>query len=229
MIVGVVGSDGIVLAADQRAIAPAPGEGLMDDTYGIRKIVDLPEHRTAYACAGDFVTAEVGKALARQLRTQVGFVMTADSLEDLAKQTCAEAERDYPGQIGEAHRMMLVVAYNGDARLWRIDVRGRGSSALNVRTIAVAGALGNAARFFAGYHQSGRTTDELTFLAAHTVLTGGRIDPNYVHGLDVAIFAPGKCSFLAQSKRAELQERSIALDEMLRAQIYASNSARPQT
>lgn len=228
LIAGVVGSDGIVLAADQRAIAPSQSESEMDDTYGMRKIIDLPGHRVAYACVGDVLTASVGEALEESIKSSDrAFVADATHLQGLAKKVWAEMQRGY--QVNAINRLMLIVDYREEPQLWRLNILGPNSHAVEVRTIAVAGSLGNTARFFTNYYEPGRTAAELSFLAAHIVLAGGRIEPLYVDGLDVAIFSAGGCDFLKKERLAEIRKRSIALDGMIRGQLYASSSASSQT
>jgi hypothetical protein len=159
----------------------------------------------------------VGNALEERLRTgDDKFAVTAESLQDLAKKTWAGMERKYV--VNPINRVMLVVVYGDEPQLWRLNVLGPESHAIKVETIAVAGALGNTARFFVEYYQSERTADQLTFLAAHTVLAGSRIDRLYVDGLNVATFTRS-CNFLNRQQIAKLKRKSTALDEMIRHEL----------
>lgn len=67
IIVGMIGSDGIVLATDQRMVRQAEHERDIDDISGIRKIHCLDKYGVAYAAAGDEVPWHIGRALADSL------------------------------------------------------------------------------------------------------------------------------------------------------------------
>jgi hypothetical protein len=228
LIAGAVGTDGIVLAADQRVVVPSRNECEMDDTYGMCKIVDVPAHCVAYACAGDVLTANVGEALKASVKASGGnFVMDAPYLQNLAKKVWEEMKRTC--DVNPINRVMLAVDYRERPHLWRLNVLGPNSHAVEVPDIAFAGSLGNTARFFAAYYEPDKSIVQLSFLAAHIVLVGGRIDPLYVNGLNLALYSAGRCAFLEQAELAELRERSIGLHERIRRELYASNSAISQT
>jgi len=55
-----IGSDGIVLSADQSRVLPADAEGNFDDQMLGPKIYHIGRHGIAYAVAGDDLTDEIG-------------------------------------------------------------------------------------------------------------------------------------------------------------------------
>jgi hypothetical protein len=63
IIAGLVGSDGIVLAADGRMVAPASHAGQCDNISSIVKIVLVPGHGVAYAATGDYISWQTGQLL----------------------------------------------------------------------------------------------------------------------------------------------------------------------
>jgi hypothetical protein len=67
IVVGMVGSDGIVLATDRRRTIPATNEAQYDDYADIRKVVHLADHKISYAGVGDQTTKAVGKHFATLL------------------------------------------------------------------------------------------------------------------------------------------------------------------
>jgi hypothetical protein len=60
LLVGLVGSDGIVITADQREAGFATSEEEIDDLMDGRKIEDFAEHRIACGYCGDSFSVGIG-------------------------------------------------------------------------------------------------------------------------------------------------------------------------
>src|SRR5258708_36961919 len=85
ILVGMIGSDGIVLAADQRLTQNAEDEKEFDDHEGICKIVHLEKYRVAYARVGDYISRMVGDKLTVELdRGVLDLAKIRQTLEKIA-------------------------------------------------------------------------------------------------------------------------------------------------
>jgi hypothetical protein len=67
ILVAMIGSDGIVFAADQLMVRPAANVGEYDDRSLVRKIEYLATHQVAYAGVGDEITRQVESTLSSRL------------------------------------------------------------------------------------------------------------------------------------------------------------------
>jgi hypothetical protein len=85
--------------------------------------------------------------------------------------------------------------------------------------MTIKGAIGNRARFFDRYYRKQLPIDTLSFLAAHIVLTAGRIDPTMIDDLDVAQFDTTGFRLLTENEKVPLRERSEKLDALIREKL----------
>ena len=223
LLVGMIGSDGIVLSADQSRVRPADAEGNFDDQMLGPKIYHIGRHGIAYAVAGDDLTDEIGYRLEQYISE--GSLESSENraphLQDLVKRAIADiqAKRGAPHKDElVVERTILLVFYAAQPELWRIRITPS-LSAKPVSGITVAGAFGNSARFFEYYFQPNLPVQRLLPLAAHIVLMGGRIDTEMVKGLDVAIIQRGAHKFLDENEKAVLRERSENLDTSIREHL----------
>jgi hypothetical protein len=217
LIVGAVATDGIVLAADQRAVQDTQQPNEMDNTMTIQKIVVLEHHGVAYACAGDESSIEVGREFSSRLNKPLAFDFgnIGQSLEGLANDRL-EGEVFKQRWNQHVYRALLAVFYRKhELQLWHLAIQRRESIAKREREISIAGAPGNPARSFRRHFKS-TTADRLAMLAAHIVLEGSRIDCLMINGLDVAIFENSGHRLLVEEEKDKLRKRSLVLDDLIR-------------
>jgi hypothetical protein len=228
ILVGMVGSDGIVLAADQCTASLGLTETTIDDQQDICKIVNLEKHQVAYARVGDHVSKEVGRKLSRELDLGDFDFNTIDlCLEGIAAETIStESEKTGKGFDTNLIRSLLVVFYGArvpEPQLWRVSISPPYPSTEEIKKIAISGADGNLARFLGSYYRresSRLPVRSLAFLASHIVLTAGRFDPRMIGGLDVALFENGQCKFLSEQAIDDLTIRSRGLDKLIRSELF---------
>jgi hypothetical protein len=217
-----IGSDGIVLAIDQRLTQPAEDEQEFDDHEGICKITTLEKYKVVYAGVGDYISAMVGDKIASQLNADnFDFANIAISLRNSAISTLEEAKLP-PKRSGvpDEDRSLLVVFYgNQEPQLWRLRITPPQQSAERILGMTIKGAIGNRARFFDRYYRKQLPIDTLSFLAAHIVLTAGRIDPTMIDDLDVAQFDTTGFRLLTENEKVPLRERSEKLDALIREKL----------
>jgi hypothetical protein len=222
LLVGMVASDGIVLAADQRMVQPATQEGELDDCEGICKIVTWQNHKIAYARVGDRISKMVGTRLSEHLEAgKFNFNNIGPSLETLAIEVRDEEQRLSPRKPFDGQERSLLVVFYGtpERQLWRLRITPPDIAAERIPTISIQGALGNTARFFCSYYRPNLPISKLLPLASHIVLMGHRIDSLMVEGLDIATFDSDGFHFLSEDQKAPLRERSTRLDVLSRKRL----------
>jgi hypothetical protein len=240
ILVGLVGSDGIVLAADSRMVRPALHVGEADDISSIWKITHLAQHSVAYAAAGDYVAWRAGRVLSQTLdENRFDFAHIGTSLEDIGskafkhertaiKETYADEQDRFAllKQIDESVPRGLLVVFHGSQvqarQLWGLNLQPTTSFAHRLNK-AIYGAIGNLARFFGDYYDVETPIAKLQFLAAHTVLTAHRLDSVMIEGLQIALFDGDGYRLLGPGEISGLRQRSEALDASIRNQLYGQS------
>lgn len=235
ILVGMIGSDGIILAADRRMIQPAQDEKHFDVKEGICKIVRLGKYRVAYARAGDDVSRLVGDEILTALHEKAFDFASISStqllLEEIATSTVKRVATKPPPPHFNPNdpRSLLIVFYGKPApalQLWRLRISPPDPGAEPIVTISVQGAIGNSARFFEHYYREGLPIEALTFLASHIVLTAGRVDSGIIEGLDVALFHRNSFRLLLENEKKPLRERSKRLNALIDRKFFQKSPQR---
>jgi 20S proteasome alpha/beta subunit len=228
LIVGAIGKDGVVLAADTNAVQHARVECQFDDVIGIGKIVHLAKHGVAYAFAGDAFSEHAGVELNKSLdggddlRHTFDFSDIKISLERVGNMALHPIHSQHLGQPSGGVRQMLVVFYGllDDPQLWRLDINSV-SKATQIKDIAIIGTQGNPARFFRTYYEPYRPTEGLSRLAAQIVLSGHKYDSLAIGGLDGAVITKSDFTQFSEKKKEELREGYRKLDRSMVRQFIA--------
>lgn len=217
ILVGMVAADGVLLAADERAVKIYENENAMDDVMDIRKIRCHHTRKVAYAAAGDHIPKAVGRELFDQLTgDQFNFRDIESSLEKASIAVIGREAQYYE----QPNRSLLIVFYESqNPELWRLDIDARHPNASPVTGLAVAGALGNSARFFGRYFKRDLPVASLEFLAAHMVLMASELDSLMVNGLDIAVFNRNGPLFIDEEKKRTLRKASRELDASIDQQL----------
>lgn len=92
-------------------------------------------------------------------------------------------------------------------------------AAERIRTITIAGARGNRARFFDQYYKDHVPIENLTFLAGHIVLSAAIFDSAMIRGLDIALFDDNGCRLLAGERKQMIRERSKGLADLIQQEL----------
>jgi hypothetical protein len=227
ILVGMIGSDGIVLAVDQRMVREAKDGREYDDKSLIRKIEHLATHHIAYAGVGDQFTWQVGRALSIRLdKNDFDFEKTGVSLEKLAVDTMKEEEDQikecYPSGDHDIPRALVLVFYGKQwpfPQVWGLTIHQRRSFAHLITGMVIAGAQGNLARFFGEYYRANTSVAALKTLAAYIVLAAGRFDSLMISGLDVALFGEDGFRLLSESEKEILRSGYEELDGEIRNRL----------
>jgi hypothetical protein len=236
ILVGMVGSDGIVFAADQCMVRPAANVAEYDDIALVGKLEYLERHQVAYAGVGDQYTRQVESALSDSLdENRFDFGNIRRSLELLAVDTLREEraknEKYYSPEedrdIPDRPRALMVVFHGvqvADRQLWSLSVDPVRSYAYRVDGCRISGAIGNLARFFAQYYRPGIPIGALSVLASHIVLSANRFDSLMIKGLDIASFGSAGFHRFDESEKASLRSGHQELDNDIRKRLLPASA-----
>ena len=165
----------------------------------VRKILVEPKNSIVCAFSGDDLSA----AMAQRL-----IDAPPDTFEDNhAIEVLLNAEIKRAKQIGKPGGQLIIAAVLKNRRLWRIRLFSK-SLAMPIEDKAYGGDDKNPAIFWGErYYSQSATVDELTLLAAHIVLEGGKLS-RYVGGLDVFTAKDGGAGFLKDVELESLRTKS---------------------
>jgi 20S proteasome alpha/beta subunit len=188
--VALVGSDGIVLASDKKTVVMnnimttgVTSKILVDDSSGI-----------AIAYAGH----EISQYIARRILREPSVLESKGShlieVEKLAETVYKEQEE----QITEDNRhsridSWLFMVQRKDLSRFHVLHMDRTKSLSEPRyNMGIIGHATNTACFFAERYYRKAPVDALKLLAAHTILTAGRINPLGIEDLEMLVCTPEK-------------------------------------
>ena len=219
---GMVGADGILLAADQLLVQDDPwNEKTFDEHEGICKIRVSEKCFVACVRVGDYVTKAVADRFLEQLESkEFDSSDTTRQLEKIAHDILAQEMEKLPQPV-MCNRSLLIVFYGQpNPQLWRLRISPPRIAAEYIPTITIAGAHGNRGRFFDHYYKDHMPIEKLTFLAGHIVLSAAVFDSAMIRGLDVALFrANGEHSLLTGQEKQLIREQSSALTALMHERL----------
>ncbi len=222
LIVGILCTEGIILAADKNALSP-PSEydrlDTVDDIFGIRKIRHVEKHKLAYAFAGDELAIDVGNELFEQRIDWSQDSNIGARLQELARRAYNNGSANVPHRGRNPQPAAFLVAFYGRHQLWHLSVGVSENRAVGIDGMKISGAKGNAARFFVQYYNRALPIRTSKLLAAHTVLAGHRID-GMINGLDMAVMNGNGFHWLEEREKNKLRKRSERLDQSIRKQLF---------
>jgi hypothetical protein len=219
--VGIVGSDGVLLASDQKQIAEHVG--IASGQY-IHKIM---VKETIACCASGGDVAQYAAELC--LNTKLG----CNSIEVHMLFCAKKAIRAYRERFRsnpERNGGVILLATDGDrgVMLYKLEMRQR-EARLPCRIpsgCVISGDELNAAIWFTDRYGPGSRCYPIAdycFLAAHTVLSAGRLNPRGVEGLEIVLCRHGAFERIDDEEIQRLAQRSELLDNGVSQQFRPSN------
>jgi hypothetical protein len=201
--VGLVGSDGVVIASD-RLMSQFEGSGFTQITT------------SKFLSGSDSVCCYAGDIVAQHAAYHVRDSNCRGDKEEL-RQTLIEAgnkawrECGGPGGLSELgiSRKVIVAFRNSPSPLWLLQIF-KTSIANEVMDKVVAGDDKNTARHFSNNYvpYPPLPISKLINLAAHVVLVGGKENPSGVRGLEVVVIPRGESPiFLSKDQEDEMEQR----------------------
>ena len=180
--VGMVASNGWVLASDQRSTLQ--GLQWMRQTYQTEKIVCRNDIATL--AWGDECALIARQAILDDLKPSRDTIAT-DAFQEAARERATAVWRQNPEYPKERVRG-VVLASVGHKKIWHLSF-GELAVTHDQRSKTVYGDPANPIAFFSEeFHKSERTVDELAVLAAHIVVSGARYNA-MIGGLNLIVCA----------------------------------------
>jgi hypothetical protein len=209
--VALIGTDGIVLASDRRAV---DSFHQIQTTSLTTKTIIRPDYKMAVAFSGNLKLsgAVAGKVIDSE------FIIDPEKqrreIEDLAREVC-ERDEDYrdSSQDGE----VLIVSVYGSRALHTLQLNPKYPKLSQIFDKTVAGLMANTACFFAERYYRNSLVDDLVFLAAHTILQASKLDEKRIKGLEIITCTDNRIRRLPEDRIANLTARSEALDAKIQA------------
>lgn len=225
--VALVAQDGIILASDKCILQYQPPHSVAQ-TYSGAKIIDVPVAKTAYAFAGDQCARDTGRRLETTLLSGFDFGRIRDELERVADDAYAAEKEKLDGRsLPDVNRTLLVVFYREKPQLWKVQIKDRNSRAEEIGDF-VAGCYDNTARFFKERYwrqNRQRRIEELKLFAAVIVLLGGKLNPQMIEGLDMAVITTEKGFVrLCGDEISKLEKSSEELDQLIGCRLFDNSS-----
>lgn len=216
--VGLIGSDGAVLASDTKVLVR---EGTFPSPSTISKIFSSEVLTCCWA--GDEVSQYAAQAVVRH---DWSTLLTSGNRVSMISELCKlgrESWQEYLDERGEPpyQNRTVMIVFHADTSLWVLDV-GRRSNAERYLDCRIAGDPENTARHFAKYASNCREIPvaNLITLAAYTIIVAGEENPKGVGGLEVAVIPRnGPARILTASQEQELHQRASAISRRVREGI----------
>jgi 20S proteasome alpha/beta subunit len=224
MQVAMVSKDGFVIASDTKASAGGDSVKPFSKDYRkyrsaeTRKIVVSSDNTLVCAFSGNQIVSNVAHRLIRSVNENPGVDMSGcleDKLQDLFA--------TFDDNIQSATKGNLIVAFPAlTGKLWDASFGGGAVCCQETFDCVIGGDFANSAIYFAQeYHSINRSVDELTMLAAHTVIESGLRNPTMVGGLDVLVSKNReKARFLEEDELQLLLRRSSEIHDALSNAIF---------
>jgi len=193
--IGVVASDGIILASDKKVVQVEDNISTCDSTQKITLSEDPP---SMYCWAGDQTPGSVARAFVHLAKTaeSIKVPWRADELlHQAAHQVWTAAYGPkyplVPTQVTLGHKggsLLMAVKEGTGLGLWRMDY----GADFPFRPVYCKSSTGNncAVYLLERYYTRDLTIKELLPVLAHCIAMGGHINPSGVSGLEIAICQP---------------------------------------
>lgn len=220
--IGIVGTDGVLLASDVRARSTAGfRDGIsagVDFSATTEKLFCYPEFHHAYCIAGNDNTIwRVGHCAHENIKKHGNTFLDHETVRSLLWDSVNEICKSI-GPIGSKYYGSMLLSYQGQQSvdLWRVNLNGFGPGVNAVLDKTFEGDAANSAAFFLVQYYRAAPIKQLLPLAAHCVLTAAKLNPTGVEGLEIVV------STLEQTRKLEKQELSALkqASETLEAAIY---------
>lgn len=229
-ILGLVGTDGLVIASDKKA-------SYWEDTRTsstTRKLYWNEETGIACAIAGDAVTPFIAKEICK-LRIDPG--LAEDGLYDLLQQTVyshwhanVPKKRHNSEPDRNPDSKLLITLVRNPNHLWRIDASRHNSGTKSYLDKTHAGDQSNPSKYFLEFYEHPHLlpVNALVFLAAHIVCEAAAANPTGIGGLDMLTwkFDDPSPKIYSEAELEDFKRRSKILTDLIRQQLFdGRNSA----
>jgi hypothetical protein len=224
--IGMIASDGWVLASDRRGTEQSnqPDGSVATLASDVRKIELQPRGvNVAYSCAGagTIVRAAGIELVDRLMALNAPWINLSNEFMGIS------ASHPALMYVPVGSNRLIVVCFGpevGEAQMWNVDfMSGPLKYPDQVHHWTMAGDFHNAARLLPQLYYSKRSCDELMRLAAFTILYGHLFNPSGIGGLDIVIGRQKKAPrFLNDKELDTLRTEFDAFDQTLASSFSTS-------
>lgn len=216
--VALVGTDGIVLASDKKTVVPGDGFASRRSSITSKILVNFDQ-----GIAIAYADYDASETVAKSIWSDAAKVKQSRkdrlAFESFALDLCNRDQFRPYGWHGE----LLIISLDDLDHLLHLSLKESRARLNIVENRFLAGDSSNPAGFFVeAYYAncSRRPIAELTFLAAHVILSGGRYNPAGIGGLEVVRCTTEGFEWLSDSLISEIAKRSDELDAIIRRDIF---------
>jgi hypothetical protein len=217
--VAMVGSDGILLASDEKVTKLSP-DSKARSSFASEKII--VESDLCYCCTGNNLTMEIARHVAGIIGAEKDRQRSKEWLNNRLHEAVA-IQTNKLGGGGLALSGDIFLAYRSSkdkCDLWQMSVEPSTLGFLwRIFDKGTQGDNANTARFFLEqyYPKLPVSTVQLLPLAAHCVLMAGQMNPTFVGGLEMAICTHEECRKLTKEELHPLMGSASELDHQIRS------------
>jgi 20S proteasome alpha/beta subunit len=210
MQVGMVGTDGILIASDK--IWTLPGARV---TQTVTKLKYSGERGIGVGCAEAEMSVNIANRIIECL-PDGNHEAPSYLLEQYAKEIMSGFDTPMYRRWGGPLQSQCLVALNRPFGLYSLKVGPEGVKCERIEDKTRVGDTDNSAIFFLESFYSLRRVEQLKLLAAHIVLEAARRNPVGVGGLEMLIVDGEGAKMVPQDELSKLTERSNALHDTIR-------------
>jgi 20S proteasome alpha/beta subunit len=224
--VALVGNDGFVIATDTKAstdggpLAPVPNRNQLRRSSSTPKMVVSDSKKLVCVFSGEQTVGQLARRLINYVNENPGLDLS-NCLEEKITERLGSFET-VRSKISGNLIAAIPAAEDGIPKLYHVTILEGQALCQPILDRVVDGDRRNPAQFFVErYYTPDKTVEELKFLAAHTVLEGGRLNPTTVGGLEVLVSKNGKTvSFLRDEELQVLRDRSQSLHNTITTELF---------
>jgi 20S proteasome alpha/beta subunit len=207
MQIGIVGSDGVILASDMQWF----DETGTRVTYDSSKIVFDSTKGIAVGCSGSSISRIVQNRIVEDLAPN-DFEYPYQPVKRIVQSVLTNVSyRDT--------QWLIVLDTKPRVRLFSLQIQGSRPDLfdfIEVPNKMYAGDAKNSAVFFSETYYDRRPVEQLEMLAAHVILTAPRLNNAGIGGLEILVCDKSGFRMLLPDEIQELEKRSNALHETIR-------------
>ena len=220
MQVAMVGVDGIVLASDTRYAHTQRSENFETRHTSLSSKMRFSEGRDiVIACAKSMETSRMIADAILDGLTDNDWTYPILPIERIAQRVVDSVDAD------RKDSQCLIVSTHPTPRLFQVEtatVNGEPGRSIchDIKDKAISGDRANAAIFWAERYYKKESVESLIPLAAHMIVSAGKLNPASIHGLEVVVCDSGGCRFLPDDSIASLESAASQWDENIGSLFY---------
>jgi hypothetical protein len=216
MQVGMIGTDGILLASDTRWMST----GEVRQTSSSSKIRFNDKHTVAISCARNMENAlRIANGITDQIKSDEDWQFPILKIEDIAREILDER-----GDPERNDAQCLIVSLRPVLQLFCLEVatvnRQVGKPyCRKINDKAVVGDRVNAAIFWTERYYAAKPIRNLIPLAAHLIVSAGKLNPAGIGGLEIVLCDASGFHRLSDASIRDLELKTNELDERIEASL----------